>query len=76
MSADYGVGRQRALLAAQGVGYEPTPHLDGDGKWHFIRQTLSLVLRRSGAVSEEFLDGARVGAIEAWERLMDKEIVQ
>ena len=76
MAKEYGVGMRRALLAAQGVGFEPTPHLDGDAKWAFVGQTLDLVLRRDEVVSQEFLNGAREGAVKAWERRIAQEIVQ
>jgi len=73
MKADYGVGWRRAQLAAQGVGFEPTPHLDGDGYTKFVQQTMDLALKRHEDVSEDFITGVSEGAVAAWERHVQKE---
>lgn len=73
MTTDYGVGWLRAQLAAQGVGFEPTPHLDGDGYTKFVRQTMDLVLQQNEDVSEDFITGVGEGAVAAWERHVHKE---
>ena len=73
MTTDYGVGWRRAQLAAQGVGFEPTPHLDGDGYTKFVRQTMDLVLQQNEDVSEDFITGVGEGAVAAWERHVHKE---
>jgi len=41
-----------------------------------VGQTLDLVLRRDEVVSQEFLNGAREGAVKAWERRIAQEIAQ
>lgn len=73
MDADYKSGWQRAQMAAQGVGFEPTPYLDGDAQLRFVRQTMELVLHRfdEEAISEEFYCGVGEGATWAWNRRME-----
>ena len=76
MAKEYGVGMRRALLAAQGVGFEPAPHLDGDAYAKFVRGTMDLVVRGRDDFSEDFVSGVSEGAVAAWERRIAQEIAQ
>lgn len=73
--SDYGAGWRRAHMAAQGVGFEPTPHLDGDQFQRFVENTMALVLKdkRDDEVSEDFMSGVGEGAVAAWECRMQQE---
>jgi hypothetical protein len=74
--SDWGVGYSRALMAAQGVGFEPAPHLDGDAYAKFVRGTMDLVMRGRDDFSEDFVSGVSEGAVAAWERRIAQEIAQ